>query len=174
MFFKIISIIMISIIGKLSHFLFKLSGNNKVIGIFTSVNESTWEHIKIALTPTILWSTIDGYLYGLNSNYLLAKLLSLLSIILIMPILFYGYNLFKKSTPLINILIFYTTIIISQYIFHYLLSISPINFILQYLSYIGIQIVLACYLLLTLIPIKNILFKDPITNKYGFDSIKKY
>ena len=60
MFFKIISIIMISIIGTLSHFLYKLSGNNKVIGIFTSVNESTGDHIKIALTPTILWRTIEG------------------------------------------------------------------------------------------------------------------
>ena len=35
MFFKIISIIMIFIIGTLSHFLYKLSGNNKVIGMLT-------------------------------------------------------------------------------------------------------------------------------------------
>ena len=41
----------------------------------TAVNESTWEHIKIALTPTILWSLIDGLIYGSNPNYFFARIL---------------------------------------------------------------------------------------------------
>ena len=50
--FTIISIIVISLIGTLSHFLYDISKHNKVVGLFAAVNESTWEHIKIALTPT--------------------------------------------------------------------------------------------------------------------------
>ena len=45
----LISIIVISIIGTLSHFLYDISNHNKILGLFTAVNESTWEHIKIAL-----------------------------------------------------------------------------------------------------------------------------
>ena len=158
MSFMTISIIVISIIGTISHFLYDISGHNKVIGIFSAVNESTWEHIKIALTPTILWGLIDGYIYGLNPNYFLGKLVSLITIITLMPTLFYGYNyIFKKNNAIINILIFYIVIISSQYIFIYLLSLNSINFLIQYLSCIGTYIILACYMILTLMPIKNFL-----------------
>ena len=73
MWFLIISIIVISVVGTLSHFLYDLTNHNKFIGIFAAVNESTWEHIKIALTPTLLWGLIDGFLYGTNVNYFFAK-----------------------------------------------------------------------------------------------------
>jgi len=137
--------------------------------LFAAVNESTWEHIKIALTPTILWGIIDGFIYGINPNYFLAKYISLVVIILLMPILFYGYKyLFKKNNTIVNILIFYIVIICSQYSFFYLISIEPIHYFVQYISCIGTFIVFGCYLLLTLMPIENLLFKDPISNKYGF------
>ena len=97
MLFLIISIVIISIVGTLSHFLYDLSNHNKFVGIFAAVNESTWEHIKIALTPTILWSLIDGYIYGIEDNYFLAKLASLIIIIILMPILFYGHKWVAKK-----------------------------------------------------------------------------
>ena len=73
MLFLIISIIVISVLGTISHFLYDISNHNKIIGLFSSVNESTWEHIKIALTPTILWSLIDGLIYRSSYNYFLLK-----------------------------------------------------------------------------------------------------
>ena len=92
MLFIIISIIVISILGTLSHFLYDISHHNKIMGLFAAVNESTWEHIKIALTPTFLWGILDGYIYGLNNCYFLAKLTSIMSIIVIMPLLFYRHK----------------------------------------------------------------------------------
>ena len=115
----------ISLVGTISHFLYDISKHNKVVGLFGAVNESTWEHIKIALTASILWSVVDGYLYGVNPNYFLAKLLSLITIIILMPVLYYGYKfLFKKDNFIINILIFYIVIISSQYLFTYIINIS--------------------------------------------------
>ena len=69
MYFTLISIIVISLVGTLLHFLYDISKHNKFVGIFAAVNESTWEHIKIALTPTFIWGLIDGYIYGVNPNY---------------------------------------------------------------------------------------------------------
>ena len=169
MYFMIISIIVVSVVGTLSHFLYDISKHNKVIGLFGAVNESTWEHIKIALTPTIIWSLVDGYIYGINPNYFLAKFISLMIIIILMPVLFYGYKkIFKKNNAIVNILIFYIVIISSQYLFSHIISTNPINYLQQYLSCIGTYIIFACYMTLTLMPIKNFLFKDPISNKYGF------
>ena len=169
MLFMIISIVIISIVGTLSHFLYDISNHNKIVGLFTAVNESTWEHIKIALTPTIFWSIIDGLIYGSNPNYILAKFISLNVIIFLMPLLFYGYKyLLKKELFYIDIMIFYIVIICSQLIFNHLLNVPPVGFIVDYISIIGLFILFGCYLLLTLLPLKSFLFKDPITSKYGF------
>ncbi len=167
--FMIISIIIISIIGTISHFTYDISKHNKIIGLFSAVNESTWEHIKIALTPTLLWSIIDGYIYGNNPNYFLAKFISLFVIIILMPTLFYGYKkLFKKEIFIFDILIFYIVIITSQLLFNYILGIDTISFILRYLSCIGVFTLFGGYMIHTLMPAKSFIFKDPISNKYGF------
>ena len=163
------SIIIISTIGTLSHFMYDITNHNKIVGLFSAVNESTWEHIKIALTPTLLWSLIDGFIYGANPNYFLAKFLSLFVIIIIMPALFYGYKtLIKKDLFIIDILIFYITIISSQMTFYHLLNINKINFLTSYISGIGIFLIFGGYMIHTLMPAKSFIFKDPISNKYGF------
>jgi hypothetical protein len=141
-------------IGTLLHFLYDISKHNKLVGLFAAVNESTWEHIKIALTSTIIWSLLDGYIYGINSNYFLAKFGSLMVIIILIPLLFYGYKfLFKKASHFINVLIFYITIISSQFLFSYIITCEPISYFVQYLSCIGTYIIIACYMTLTLMPI---------------------
>lgn len=165
----IISIIIISIIGTFLHFLYDITKHNKVVGIFAAVNESTWEHIKIALTPTLIWGLIDGAIYGMEPNYFLAKFISLTTIIILMPVLFYGYKFFlKKHNLIIDVIIFYIVIICSQYLFFYFIRSSSINFFGQYLSCVAIFIIIICYSTLTLMPVKNFLFKDPISNKYGY------
>ena len=167
--FVIISVVVISVIGTLSHFLYDISKHNKVIGIFTAVNESVWEHIKIALTPTFLWGLVDGYVYGLNPNYFLAKFLSVLSIIILMPLLFYSYRIFlKKEILVVDIISFYIEIIVSQLIFHYIVELEPLNFIYNYIGCALLFILFGGYMIHTLMPAKSFLFKDPISNKYGF------
>ena len=87
-----------------------------------------------------------------------------------MPVLYYGYKyLFKKDSFIVNILIFYIVIICSQYLFFYIINIDSVSYLLQYISCIGIFIVFGFYMVLTLMPIKNFLFKDPVTKKYGFN-----
>ena len=48
---QIIGFIIVCIAGTLGHFLFKWSGENKFIGLFFSVNESPWEHLKLIFFP---------------------------------------------------------------------------------------------------------------------------
>lgn len=170
MYFEIISILFISVFGTICHFLYDFFNHNKYVGLICAVNESTWEHMKICLTPTFIWSLVDGYIYGMETNYFLAKFISLFSIVFVMPILFYGYKfLFKKSSVFYNISSFYVVIILSQYLFFWLIKYNEINYLCRYLSFLGIVIIFVCYMVFTLLPIRSFLFKDPITNKYGFN-----
>lgn len=108
-----IGFIVISIVGTLLHFLYEISGHNKVVAIFAAVNESTWEHIKIALTPTFLWSLLDGFKYGASPNYFIAKSASLLVIVFLIPIIFYTYTaITKKAVLWFDITYFYVTIFV--------------------------------------------------------------
>ena len=170
--------IIISVVGTLAHFVYEWSHHNKIIGLFAAVNESTWEHIKIALTPSFLWCLYDGLIYGLEPNYFLAKLASLLVIVLIISTFFYSYKLLtKKPVIFIDIVTFYIAIFLSQLTFYSILTIPEIPKFLQYLSCLGLFVFFGAYMTLTLAPLKHALFKDPINGKYGFrahtDLIKK-
>ena len=169
MYFLVFSIIIISIVGTLSHFLYDISNHNKVVGLFSAVNESTWEHIKIALTPTLLWSILDGLIYGTNANYFYAKFASLFIIIILMPTLYYGHKaIIKKEIFILDIISFYIVIISSQYLFYVLLRIDTVPYIIEYLSCILTFLLFGGYMIHTLMPAKSFLFRDPLTNKYGY------
>ena len=120
------------------------------------------------MTPTILLSLYDGYVYGLNPNYLIGKSLCFLTIILLIPTLFYIYTYFtKKSILWIDVICFYTTVITSQLVFYYFINSNPLPFIYTYLSTILLVLELASYTFLTYQPLKNFIFEDPISHKYG-------
>ena len=164
-----LGVIVISAIGTIAHFLYDWSHHNRIIGLFAAVNESTWEHIKIALTPTFLWSLYDGALYGLNPNYFVAKLASLIVIALFIPLVFYSYQrITKKPVLVIDILTFYTAILLSQLVFYTIIGLDPVWPILHYIATLGTFVFFGAYMTLTLEPLKNLIFKDPITGKYGF------
>lgn len=164
-----LSVIIISCLGTLAHFFYDWTHHNRIIGLFSAVNESTWEHIKIALTAALLWGLVDGYIYGSDSNYFPAKLISLLIITFTIPAIFYFCRLFtKKSILIINIALFYIAILFGQLSFYGVLLAPDAIYVIQYLSCIGLFIFFGCYMTLTLKPLKNFLFKDPINGKYGF------
>ena len=164
----LIGFIFISIVGTLLHFTYELSNHNKYVALFSAVNESTWEHIKIALTPYFVWSLVDLYLYGNLNNYFFAKLVGVLSIVIIIPIIFYTYQIFtKKPILFVDIITFYVAIFLGQYFSYLSLNMNDVPHFINYLSIILLTIIFGIYITATIMPIKNFLFKDPLTNKYG-------
>lgn len=153
--------------GTLLHYLFKISNYNIVVGMFASVNESVWEHIKILLTPIFLVSFIS-FLITKNRNLFGLFIELLLGIILI--VLFYEIKiiLFKDKYGFINIIIFYITCLILS-IIHYLLGGIKINSFINSLSIIPVVIILSMYLTFSIFPPKNKYFKDPVTGSYGIN-----
>ena len=165
----ILGIVIIFLIGALLHFVYEFSHHNKFVAFFAAVNESTWEHIKICMTPTILWSIYEISIYGFNLNFLFAKSMCLLTIILLIPILFYSYVIFtKKAYLLVDIICFLIVVICSQYVFKYTINLN-LSSGLIFISICLLIIEIISYLCLTFKPFKNFLFDDPITHKYGLD-----
>ena len=84
-------------IGSGLHFVYDLLGKNALVGAIVPVNESIWEHVKLATLPVILWWTLyylfSGRKHGLDSRRwfagaLAAAVVSSLSI----PTMYYLYS----------------------------------------------------------------------------------
>lgn len=56
--YQIFSAVFAIILGTILHFTYEWSGNNAFIGAFSSINESTWEHLKLAFYPMIITAII--------------------------------------------------------------------------------------------------------------------
>lgn len=55
------------------HFLYDWSGGLDIIGIFTPINESIWEHLKLVYWPLILWWGIGFIVFKDKKNLNLSK-----------------------------------------------------------------------------------------------------
>ena len=53
------SIPLIALPASVMHFVYELSGNMAAVGLFAPVNESVWEHQKLAFIPMLLWWIIS-------------------------------------------------------------------------------------------------------------------
>lgn len=165
----IIEIILICLIGTLLHFTYEMSHHNKVVAYFSAVNESTWEHIKIGLTPTLLSIPIDLFILETN-NLIFAKFMSLLLIIFLIPLIFYSYIPFtKKSVLPLDVLSFYVTITISQIVSFYIMNKEALNNIYNIIGIVGILVIIIIYSIFSYFAPKMFIFKDPITKKYGLE-----
>lgn len=77
--------------ANVKHFTFNWS-NNILVGIFSPVNESIWEHLKLLFFPMLI-TVIFVYFYKgrLIPNYLCAKVLGIIVSIAFTIIFFYTY-----------------------------------------------------------------------------------
>ena len=64
----------IMLAGSAFHFIFELSGFNPVAALFGSVNESTWEHLKLFFWPGLLFVLVQhAFVKDFAHNYWWAK-----------------------------------------------------------------------------------------------------
>ena len=85
--------LVIGFAGVLLHFLYEWTNENPVIGIFSAVNESIWEHLKLLFFPALVYSMIIQILTkGKISTNLLASLIGILSGMAFTIVVYYTYT----------------------------------------------------------------------------------
>lgn len=164
----------ISLLGSILHFTYVWSGQNKFVATFAAVNESTWEHVKLALSGIFICTLVDVWWLSGNPNYWFAKSMSFLVPVVVIPILFYGYRaiLKVKSCLPIDIAIFFIASFASSAAFVGMLGLAPLGTAGEIVSIIISVVILAMYLSLTRFPMHNFLFRDPITGQYGYEKYR--
>ena len=102
----------VSALGCLFHFLYRISGSNPAVGLFTSVSESTWEHMKLLFFPMVLYIIVQWILCGRSSSgYLPAMTKGLLLGLCFIPTAFYTYTgVLGRNHFIADILIFFISV----------------------------------------------------------------
>ena len=160
--------ILIIVVGSMLHFTFEWSGNQPVVGVFSAVNESVWEHLKIAFWPTLMYAIFEyRYLKKRTNNFFFAKTIGIYAIMLIIPTIFYSYTLFIEENLSIDILSFIFAIIVGQLISYELLTFKKLSKNLELISLGALVILALAFTVFTFYPPQIQLFQDPNTGEYG-------
>lgn len=115
----ILSYSFVTLLGVLLHFTYEWSGNNFFVGLFSAVNESTWEHLKLVFFPMLVLTTWNIFNIkksfrctdALKEQFLPVRTLSILATMLFIVIIFYTFTgVTGKNVDFINIAIYFLTI----------------------------------------------------------------
>lgn len=106
--YLILGVIFTFLGGTLLHFTYEWSGNNFWVGLFSPVNESSWEHMKLLFFPMLLYHLVSCILFRrtpsapdesiltyLRNNYpciCLGNALGILIGTISIPVFFYTYS----------------------------------------------------------------------------------
>ncbi len=102
--------------GSLLHFTFEWSYKNLLIGVFSAVNESTWEHLKLAVISAIIWMLIETKLLKEKpENFFFVKTTGIYLILFLIVVIFYSYKAILGNHSLfLDILTFIIAVIFGQ------------------------------------------------------------
>ena len=106
--------IFISILGVLLHFTYEWSGDNSFVGLFSAVNESTWEHLKLLFFPMLLLTIFEILLMPdkLPENFLFSRTIGIVSGMAFIVISFYTIlGVIGKSYDSINIALYFAGVL---------------------------------------------------------------
>lgn len=99
----------VALLGILLHFTYDLSGQNTFVGFFSSMNESTWEHLKLFFFPMLLLTLLELLRHkNALASFLSARTTIIFAGMTFIVIAFYTFwGISGKLIDFVNISIFF-------------------------------------------------------------------
>lgn len=166
---KIVGVIISFILAIIFHFIYGWVPNS-VISVIAPVNESIWEHMKLIVTPSIIFSIFEYFIYKKKdiefNNFILSYAISSILGIIVYLLLYIPLNDIFGHKAYIAISLLFLILIIVQIVSYYIMNKSNI----KHSSDVGILLILIIYFAfgyLTYHPPKINLFYDYMNKGYG-------
>jgi len=138
------------------------------MAIIAAVNESTWEHLKLAFWPALIWFLIEiFYIRKTSNNFYFAKAIGILLMPISITVLFYAYTAFMEDMLAIDLTIFVVAVIIGQGVSYKILKAKPLP---RWTNVIGMALLVlmtAVFSTLTYYAPELEIFRDPVNSGYG-------
>lgn len=163
------------ILGTILHFTYDWSNGNPFIASFSSVNESTWEHLKLAFFPMLIACIVEYFFVKDKvNNYIEAKTIGIVTSILFITSFFFTYTgIIGTNFLIIDILTFIFGVLIGEYVVYKIMNREDESTNLTKVLSIIILVILTIYFVLfTFITPKINYFRDPVTGGFGRNLIE--
>ena len=105
----------VTILGSLLHFAYEWSGNNFIVGLFSPINESVWEHLKLLFFPMLFLTLWDYFVReNKNTDFLSSRALGILAGMGFIITAYYTITgVIGKNIDWLNIVIFLLGVLVS-------------------------------------------------------------
>jgi len=167
--YEIVGTLFIVFLGSAFHFTYELSGKLAIVGAFSAVNESVWEHLKLAFWPSLIWLLIEYLpLKKLTNNFLTAKTLGTYLMVVLIPIVFYSYtSITGGSIFAIDITTFIIAVVFGQILSYSLSKKNQFSKIIDTVTLVMLVALGISFIVFTFYPPHLPIFQDPISRGYG-------
>lgn len=159
--FTVTGILFVLCTGTLAHFVYEWSGNNSLVGLFTPVNESIWEHMKLLFFPMLTYTLFMAFKWKDKYPCILSAFFcGTLTGTLLIPVFFYAYTyLLGRDVFWLDLAVFVLSVLIAFRLSHRLtLSCRLRSYTLLLCSLICILAV--CFAVFTYHPPNLEIFED--------------
>ena len=161
-----------ALIGTLLHFLYDWTHRSIAAAVFSAVNESTWEHMKLLFFPMFVFAFIQHIFFKDYKAFWCIKFLGILTGLALIPILFYTYNgVFGKSPDTVNIMIFFISAAGAFVLEMLLFKKECLHCKNPYLPFAAICLIAVLFMIFTFYTPRIPLFRDPIDGTYGITKV---
>ncbi|MDD2482183.1 MAG: DUF6512 family protein [Lutispora sp.] len=165
---QILSVLWVIIVGSVLHFTYEWSGNSPIVGAFSAVNESVWEHLKLGYWSMIFFCLIEyPFIKDYANNYFFAKAVGIFAMNLFIVLFFYSYTAMLGKHSLILDVIAYILGAVTYGVVSYRIMIKSFNRNLNVVGFILLVMFGSLFILFTYYPPHLPIFKDPQTGRYG-------
>jgi hypothetical protein len=171
---ELIGALFIIIFGSLLHFTFDWFKNFWLVGIFSAVNESVWEHLKLAVIPAVVWLLIERRFIKIDlPNFTFAKVKGIFLMPILIIVIFYSYKaLLGKNYLILDILTFVVAVLMGQLVSFWIMFWPPVKKIYNSISVLLLILLVLSFVVFTFYPPRVFLFQDPISLGYGINLVK--
>jgi len=159
-----------AVVGTLLHFVFDWTGGNVIAALFSAVNESIWEHLKLLFYPMAAAAVIEYFFWGKDAeSFWRVKLMGMLLGLALIPVVYYTYTgILGVKADWFNITIFFLTAAVVYWAETKLFQSGYTCRIGSKLAVALICLIAVLFTVLTFTPPHIPFFRDPITGSYGF------
>ncbi len=166
---QIAGFVFTGVAGTLLHFLFDWTDGNIVVALFSAVNESIWEHLKLLFYPMAFFALVEYYCWGREThNFWCVKAMGILFGLIFIPVVYYTYTgILGINADWFNVTIFFLA---AAMVFWLETKLFQSNFAGRTGEWAGIVLLCVFVILFTVftfVPPHIPFFQDPITGAYG-------
>ena len=158
------------VLGTLLHFLFDWTGGNAIVALFSAVNESIWEHMKLLYYPMLIFTFIEYSHWGKEiPQFWCIKLIGILVGLALIPTIYYTYTgIMGVSVDWLNIAIFFLAAAAAFRQETKLFEKQHLCCISSDKAFVLLCMVGVVFIVLTFATPQIPFFRDPLTGTYGF------